>query len=124
MTLQWAHIRALCSHLQPQGEFGINLLQSRDVSTGVVCVVRLLQHLPCLSSSAHRWFWLAAFSGGVAWLFSLCQQRGAVSPGVPALHLLPAYFLRVWALQGGLSQRQSLCPHPHCPLEVTVTQVC
>lgn len=52
MGLQWAHIRALCSQLQPQGEFWINLLQNRDVSPGGVGVVRLLQHFPCLGSSA------------------------------------------------------------------------
>lgn len=52
MRLLWAHILALCSQLQPQGEFWINLLQNRDVSTAEVCVGRLLQRLPCLRSSA------------------------------------------------------------------------
>lgn len=107
-------------NFSPRGSFGLT-----SCKTEMFLQVELV--LWGCSSISHVWdplqhpcFCLAAFSGGVAWLFSLFQQRGAVSPAVPSLLLLPDHFLRVWALQGGLSpEAKALSPSPvptggHC----------
>lgn len=74
MRLPWAHIHTFSSPNEPQGQFWTNLLQKGGISAAEAWVVRQLQHLPCLRSSAALAFlgfqlFLVNLLVVLAWLF-------------------------------------------------------
>lgn len=90
-----------------------------------VCVVRLLQHLPGLRSPAAP----VVFGSQLflmVWLgfFRLACSEELFPQHCPQFISCQAVFCVSELCRGVSAQRQRLCPHPHCPLEVTVTQFC
>lgn len=78
MRVQWARICTLSSPRQPQGRFWTSLLQKGALSAAEDRVVRQLQHLQRLRSSAAPAFWLSA---GLGWF---AGGAGLALPPVPA----------------------------------------